>query len=78
MELNPNHAATQQLHDHWHKMVAILLHRYGDVVITLEEIHAMPVDVAVVFQELNDGLHLSLIDGPAAMELARREGGLPS
>lgn len=78
MELNPNHPVTQQAHDHWHKMVAILLHRYGDVVITLEEVQAMPLDCAVVFQELDDGLHLRIVNMAEAERLAREHGGRPT
>lgn len=78
MELNPNHAVTQQLHDHWHKVVAILLHRYGDVVITLDEIAAMPLDAGVVFQELADGLHLRLVNADTAAALANKQGGRPN
>ena len=28
MEYNPNHPVTQAAHDHWHKIVAVLLHKF--------------------------------------------------
>lgn len=78
MELNPNHPATQQLSDHWHKIVALLLHRYGDVVITLDEVRTLPQDAGVTFQELDDGLHVRLVSREEGERLATLHGGRPS
>ena len=78
MELNPNHPATQTAHDQWHKFVAIMLYRYGNMRITMADVMAMPQDLAVVVQELEDGVHLRLVHMDEAVELAREHGGLPT
>jgi hypothetical protein len=77
MELNPNHPVTQQTHDNWHKYVAIMLHKYGDMRITMADVLAMPDDLAVTVQELEDGVHLCLVSMAEAEELARIHGGRP-
>ncbi|MDP1795900.1 MAG: hypothetical protein Q8K78_00385 [Planctomycetaceae bacterium] len=40
MELNPNHAVTQELREHWHKIAALLMWklRQSKVTITIEDI----------------------------------------
>ena len=77
MELNPNHLVTQAAHDNWHKYVAILLNRYGDTVITLDDVRALK-NTAVTVQEREDGVHLCLVSEAEALELARIHGGRPS
>lgn len=78
MELNPNHAVTQSTHDQWHKFVAIMLYKYGDVTITIDDVRAMPDDIAVTVQELEDGIHLRLVSMAEGERLAREQGGRPS
>ncbi|WP_223518241.1 hypothetical protein [Pseudomonas sp. BF-R-21] len=78
MELNPNHPVTQQTHDHWHKFVAIMLYKYGNMTITMADVLAMPDDIAVTVQELEDGIHLCLVSMAEGERLAREQGGRPS
>lgn len=78
MELNPNHPVSQQTHDQWHKFVAIMLYKYGDVVISMADVSAMPDDIAVTVQELDDGIHLRLVSMAEAERLAREHGGRPT
>lgn len=80
MELNPNHPVSQQMHDHWHKICALLMRKMGrdHIVITMVDLRSFPADSFMVFQELEDGLHLRLVDEAEAVRLARREGGLPT
>lgn len=80
MELNPQHPVTQAMHDHWHKIVGVLVHKLGQghIVITLDDLRAMPANVGITCQELTDGIHLRLVDEATAHRLARKEGGLPS
>lgn len=78
MELNPNHPVTQVAHDHWHKYVALILYKYGNIRITMADVLAMPDDLAITVQELEDGIHLSLVSMAEGLELARKQGGLPT
>lgn len=86
-EINPNHPVTRTLHDHWHKLLAVVLHKYRhdlprDVVITGPDIEALtrayPEMPSIIAHDQRDGLHLRLVDGPEGERLARKEGGLPS
>ncbi len=80
-ELNPNHPTTQQLHDQWSKIAAILIRKMGTrhVVITQEDIIALSnTSSNIAVQELEDGLHLRLVDDVEARRLAAQEGGLPN
>lgn len=79
-ELNPNHPTTMTMHDHWHKIAAVLMRKFGleHVVITAADINRIPEGNFIVLQELNDGLHLKFVDEKTAIALARREGGLPT
>lgn len=79
MELNPNHPTTQAISDHWHKLCALaVIKAGGHVVITYRDIEAVPPGVAITVQELQDGLHLRIVDADTADRLARKNGGLPS
>lgn len=78
-ELNPNHAVTRALHDQWHKLAALAVFKAGGhVVITADDIAGIPDGLAMTVRELDDGIHLQLIDPSAAMLLAKAEGGLPT
>lgn len=85
MEANPNHPVTQQMREQWHKIVALLLHKFdlGEVIITTDDLKALMVDYdggmpAVVCHDKADGLHLRIVDEAEGLQLAKREGGLPS
>lgn len=79
MELNPNHQTTQAVHDHWHKIAAIVMQKLGadHVVITADDLRRMPEGMFVTVQELDDGLHVRFVDEATARRLAREHGGLP-
>lgn len=90
MELNPNHKVLRVLHDQWHVVVAMLVMKHGtplegglsddrELTITLDDIKAFgDKDKAIAVIEIDSVLHLKLIDRKAGMELARKEGGLPT
>jgi len=67
MELNPDHPVTAQLHDQWHKLAEILLHKLGGYArITTEDITAIgalyPGDrPTVLTYSKKDGIHLTLM-----------------
>jgi hypothetical protein len=84
MELNPNHAVTQELHENWHKFVAVLLHKFklGKVLISVDDLVQLERDFpeglpTVVAQERGDQIELRLVDAKEAYRLAASEGGLP-
>lgn len=81
MELNPNHKATIAAHDHWHKICALMMFKMGvrEFVISPQEIikaFDTQLNIAVQFDD-EIGVRLFLVDEDQAMDLARREGGLP-
>lgn len=69
-ELNPEHPVTRRLHGHWHKICALLLHRFVGAGF---EVHITEADVTkieetfkaeggpAVLAHEKDGLHLTLI-----------------
>lgn len=82
-EYNPNHPVTRTVHDHWHKIVAILISRApynGRAEISEEEIAEWASKYegsAVVIKDAEHKLTLWLVDEEEAKRLARKEGGLP-
>jgi len=80
MEMNPNHPATQAMHDQWHKVCAILMAKLGEdhVVITMDDVRQLDPETSIVFQELGDGIHLRMVGPEEAERLAREHGGLPT
>lgn len=87
-ELNPNHPVTRTAHDHWHKIVAVLLHKFSDILpnevaITSRDLQAMtdafPEGMPVVVLEDRDGaLRVRLVSEQEGARLARKAGGLPT
>lgn len=82
-ELNPNHPVTSAAHDHWHKIVAILMHKFdlGHVCITekdFERFTAECPDHVVLLHDRSDGMHLKIISRAEGERLAREAGGLPA
>lgn len=83
-ELNPNHPVTQTLHDHWHKLAAILMfiggesevEITGDIVTRFQQ--DWGADVAVVADARGGQLILRLVNGAEAQRLVKEAGGLPS
>lgn len=80
MELNPNHPTSRAVSDHWHKIAALLMLKFGvdHTVITEADIVKMDRGMGITVQELRDGLHLRIVDETTAQLLARQEGGLPT
>lgn len=85
-ELNPNNETTSWLREQWHKIVAVLLHKFdlGEVVITVEDLGALTQAFAggggpaVVAQDTSDGLHVKLVNMREGERIAEAHGGLPS
>jgi hypothetical protein len=82
-ELNPNHPVTEELHEQWHKIVAILMLKMGvrelelhpeDVIRAVDQFSGtMPVLVA---DARNNRFVLRLMSYDEALALMRSEGGL--
>jgi hypothetical protein len=79
VELNPEHPVTAGLHDQWHKMVGILIHKYKlkDVVITAEDIKnlesAFEGAPAVVMHARKNGIHLFLCTEDEGARIMKKE-----
>lgn len=43
MEINPDHPVTKAIHNDWHKIVALLLHKFGvkEIIITSSDINRL-------------------------------------
>lgn len=78
MELNPNHPVTSKVHDHWHKIAAILVNRCpnGETVIPVEEVERVA-GKAITIKETARGIELRVVSMEEGKRLARQEGGSP-
>lgn len=79
-ELNPNHKTTSTVRDHWHKIAALLMKKANlkHVVITTADIDDLArQDLAIAIDDRPDGLHVSMVPMTQAVEMAKKEGGLP-
>lgn len=78
--LNPNHPAARSLEDQWHKILAIVLVKYGEamgpVVITAADVHLLEGLALAAFDDA-EGLHVEMVSQAEAAALARKHGGLP-
>lgn len=77
MEINPEHPVLGKMRDHYHKLLAIVMHKYklGEVIITSQDLGnleaSFPVGMpCILVHDKKDGIHLSLI----TEEEARRKG----
>jgi hypothetical protein len=82
-EVNPNHPVTMTMHDHWHKVVAILMHQCGldSFEITaahLEQFEREYPNGNVVADARGSRFVIRLVTAEEGQRLARSEGGLPS
>lgn len=81
MELNPNHPVTASMSDQWHKIVALLMHKFGHthIEIGLKEIEQalLSEQKAVTIRERDNAIVLDLVSWEEGERLAREEGGLP-
>lgn len=80
MELNPNHPVTQAVHDHWHKICALVMVKLGvkQVEITSVDIDAIQKGVNIILHDTGASILVSLVDDATVEYLAKREGGLPN
>ena len=81
-EVNPNHPVTQELHDLWHKVAALLMLKYGvtDALFSADDIEALGAkNLAVVAGPTRGGtvLRVRLMPMAEAYEIAKKEGGGP-
>lgn len=78
-ELNPNHPVTQAVHDHWHKIAALLMAKMGKrrIVIGPHEISNLEGQNITIRFDDSIGIELRLVSDEEAARLVRKEGGLP-
>lgn len=80
-ELNPNHPVTRGLHDHWHKLCAILMVKLGVSSVRITEGELLEIcsrtGLNIVADERGGALTLRLVDDEEAAKLAKEAGGLP-
>lgn len=80
MEINPNHPVTQQVHDHWHKVAAILMMRLGvdSYEVTEEDVLALGDNRRGVVADCRGGRFVvRLVTMEEGERMAREAGGLP-
>lgn len=80
MELNPNHPVTREMSEQWHKIVGLLMLKFGEhhIEITSEDIARLhEMNSAVAIEPTDDVIHLRLMSFEEGERLARKEGGLP-
>ena len=80
MELNPNHPVTSEMHDHWHKLCAILMLKMKaqSIEITEADVRALGDNEHAICMDQRGGRFvLRMMTMKEAQTLARNEGGLP-
>lgn len=79
-EINPDNPLVQALHDSWHLIVGLMIHKFkqAEVVITAEDIESFDAhyggDTAVLCHDKKDGLHLMIVTRAQGEALAAQEG----
>ena len=79
MEINPEHPVTKAVHDDWHKIVAILLHKLGiqEIAITANDIdklmRAFPDMPTVILRAEGEILRLQLVSLEEGKRAAAKE-----
>lgn len=79
-EINPNHPVTQMTRDNWHKIVGVLMLKFGvtDVEIEIDDVLRMGDNEKAVVADCRGGRFIiRVMDNKQAVALARKEGGLP-
>lgn len=81
-ELNPNHKVLRQAHDHWHKIAALIMIKFGvtDLEITMEDVNKLVEGnrniVLDARGEAKTGkMVIRIVDDKTAAKMAREEGG---
>jgi hypothetical protein len=80
-EINPNHPVTREVHNEWHKIVALMMIHFGikEFFITEKMIMDLPRDIAVVFDSrvgIGDPV-VRIAQLSEVMKRVKKEGGLP-
>lgn len=78
VELNPNHPVTQEAHELWHKIAALLVMQEGGSVTIPESVILQLEGKAITIKFVDGvGIELNIVSMAEAEKLARQEGGLP-
>ncbi len=80
MELNPNHPVTMESRDQWHKIVAILMLKFGvtEVEITVDDVMGLAERLdgtCVVLHPVGKKMFVRLVSMEEGQRLAREAGG---
>lgn len=79
MEINPDHPVTKAIHNDWHKIVALLLHKFGVQQVTFTShdmehlVAAFPDMPTVIIREQSGKLIVRLVSLAAAQREAAKE-----
>lgn len=79
-ERNPNHPITRTVHDHWHKIAAMIMLKLGLRIVTITHADLVKFageDIDIVLHEHDKVLDIKLVSKEEGERLAREEGGLP-
>lgn len=80
-ELNPNHPVTTRVHDHWHKLCALVMLKLNksEIVFSEREVEdfATHGNINIVVIDKDRKLTLRIVDDAEAERLAKQAGGLP-
>lgn len=73
-ELNPDHPTTKKVHDLWHKLLGVALIKLEQqhIVLNAEDIERVE-GMAVIVQELDDGLHIRVVTMAEGERLAAEQ-----
>lgn len=81
LELNPNHPTTQGVHDHWHKLCALVMLKLNVRTVKFTEAELASfceaANINIVADTRGNTLTLRLVDDAEAQRLAKEAGGLP-
>lgn len=82
MELNPNHGVVRELSDQWYKICAALMLKFGktEIELTVSDIENLTTSgkANIVADTRGDRfLTLRLVSDAEAIQIAKKEGGLP-
>jgi hypothetical protein len=76
-EINPDHPVLGKMRDHYHKLLAVVIHKYklGEVVITSQDLINLEMSFptgmpCILVHDKKDGIYLSII----TEEEARKKG----
>lgn len=79
-ELNPEHPVTSAMHDHWHKIVALIMYKQGlkEVKITMDDMHELQKQYAntmpvVIVEEIGEVLSVRIITEQEGQDLINKQ-----